>query len=102
MMDALLQLQPPRAHDDQGELRRVGVEIEVLDLTMEGASVVLIELFGGRGVMDSEYQMKVVDSALGTFGVEVDSSPLKAIGKKRKRKRVLGAWDQIREKFFGI
>jgi hypothetical protein len=100
-MDAPLQLQPPHTHDDQGELRRVGVEIEVLGLTIERASDILIELFGGQAVKDSEYQMKVVETALGKFGVEVDSSPLKAIAKKRKRRRVIGAWDQIREKFFG-
>lgn len=100
-MDEQLQLQPPRTHDDQGELRRVGVEIEVLDLTIERASSILIELFGGHAVRESEYQIDVVETALGTFGVEVDSSPLKAIAKKRKRGRVLGAWDQLRERFFG-
>jgi hypothetical protein len=100
-MGAPLELQPPRTHDDQGELRRVGVEIEVLDLTIERASGILIELFGGHAVKDSEYQMKVVETSLGKFGVEVDSSPLKAIAKKRKRGRVLGAWDQVRERFFG-
>lgn len=100
-MNDLLQLQPPRPHDERGELRRVGVEIEVLDLTIERASAVVIEQFGGHAVRESEYQMTVVETALGKFGVEVDSSPLKAIAKKRKRNRVLGAWDQLREKFFG-
>jgi hypothetical protein len=100
-MDEPLQLQPPRTHDEQGQPRRVGVEIEVLDLTIERASGVLIELFGGHAVKETEYQIKVVQTALGAFGVEVDSSPLKAIGKQRKRGRVLGAWDQLRERFFG-
>lgn len=94
-------LLPPKPLDERGELRRVGVEIEVLDLSIERASGIVIELFGGHATRENEYQMKLLDTSLGSFGVEVDSSPLKAIAKKRKRLRVLGLWDQFREKFFG-
>jgi len=97
----LTRLTPPCANDQHGEPRKVGVEIEVLGLTIERASGLLMELFGGHALRETEYQMKVVDSSLGAFGVEVDSSPLKAIGKKRKRYRVLGLWDQLRERLFG-
>jgi hypothetical protein len=88
-------------HDEHGKPRRVGVEIEVLNLTIERASGLVIELFGGHAVRENEYQMTLVDTSLGKFGVEVDSSPLKAIAKKRKRFRMLGAWDRVRERFFG-
>lgn len=94
-------LTPPQPLDERGELRRVGVEIEVLDLTIERASGLLIQLFGGHAVRENEYQMTIAETSLGTFGVEVDSSPLKAIAKKRKRFHVLSAWDRVRERFFG-
>lgn len=95
------ELEPPRTHDEHGALRRVGVEIEVLNLTIERASELVIELFGGTAVRDNEYQIRVVDGRLGELGVEVDSSPLKTIAKERKRGRVIGLWDQLRERFFG-
>lgn len=94
-------LLPPSTHDEHGQLRRVGVEIEVLNLTIERASGIVIELFGGHAIRENEYQMTLVDTSLGKFGVEVDSTPLKAIAKKRRRFHVLGAWDQVRERFFG-
>lgn len=94
-------LQPSVTHDEQGKLRRVGVEIEVLNLSIERASGLVIELFGGHAVRENEYQMTLVDTSLGKFGVEVDSTPLKAIAKARRRGRVLGAWDHVRERFFG-
>jgi hypothetical protein len=96
------ELLPPNTHDEHGQLRRVGVEIEVLNLTIERASEVVAELFGGRAIRENEYQITLVETALGKFGIEVDSSPLKAIAKKRKRFHVLGAWDRIRERFFGV
>jgi hypothetical protein len=94
-------LLPLQTHDEQGKLRRVGVEIEVLNLSIERASGLVIELFGGHAVRENEYQMTLVDTSLGKFGVEVDSTPLKAIAKKRIRMRVIGAWDRLRERFFG-
>lgn len=94
-------LTPPRPHDDRGEVRRVGVEIEVLNLSIERAAGILIELYGGVATRETEYQLKIAGSALGAFGVEVDSSPLKAIAKKRKRRLAIGLWDALRERFFG-
>jgi hypothetical protein len=97
----LARLTPPCVDDEHGEPRRVGVEIEVLNLTIERASGLLIELYGGHALRENEYQMTVLDTALGVFGVEVDSSPLKEIAKKRKRYHVLNLWDRFRERLFG-
>lgn len=95
-------LTPPQSLDAVGEPRCVGVEIEFLGLSLERAAVLVIELFGGQTLRKHEYDLRVVDASLGEFRIEVDSSPLKAIAKKRKRwSRSLVLMDHVKERFFG-
>ncbi|HKP61262.1 MAG TPA: amidoligase family protein [Polyangiales bacterium] len=78
-------LLPPRARDDHGNPRTVGVEIEFAALDLESAGRTVVELFGGTVVRDNEAELRVVDSRLGEFHLEVDSHVLKKLAKKRRR-----------------
>jgi hypothetical protein len=94
-------LVPPHALDGSGEPRRVGVEIEFIGLPIERAAAIVVDLFGGRVARESEYELRAVGTRLGEFKVELDSSPLKAIARERKRSKALGLVDRARERIFG-
>jgi uncharacterized membrane protein YdjX (TVP38/TMEM64 family) len=91
-------LQPPRAVDDQGKPRTVGVEIEFAALDLEAACRTVRELFGGSVVRDSECELRVVDTRLGEFHLEVDSHVLKYLAKKRRRGFALDWFDRLQRR----
>ncbi|HKU37118.1 MAG TPA: amidoligase family protein [Polyangiales bacterium] len=95
------QLLPPRVHDASGKPRTVGVEIEFGGLDLNGAARTVVELFGGRIVHDNECEVRVVESRLGEFHVEIDSRPLKLIAKKKRRGLMLDWVERFRRQFLG-
>jgi hypothetical protein len=92
---------PPRPLDAAGKPRTVGVEIEFAGLSLEEASRTLLELYGGTIVRDNECEMRVIDSRLGDFHVEVDSHLLKKLAKKRRHGIVLSWFERVRRRIQG-
>lgn len=69
---------PPRTHTDAGAPRRVGVEVEFANLSVDAAAALVARLYGGSVERASRYAITVRDTRLGDFEVETDASPLKA------------------------
>lgn len=67
---------PPRPHNASGDVRRVGLEVEVANLPLERALAVIRAQLGGSALQESRTRGAVRDSALGTFKVEFDSPTL--------------------------
>jgi hypothetical protein len=67
---------PPRAHTRDGAPRRVGLEIELANLSLEQALGIVHAELGGRIEVESRTRGAVRDTAFGTFKVEFDSPTL--------------------------
>jgi len=92
---------PPVRVDESGAPRTVGVEIEFAGLGLEDASRAILDLFGGRVVRDNDCELRVVDTRLGEFHVEVDSHRLKTLAKKRRRGLVLDWFERMQARIYG-
>lgn len=67
---------PPRPHNRDGALRRVGLEIELANLSLEQALGIVQEQLGGRIEVESRTRGAVRDTPFGAFKVEFDSPTL--------------------------
>lgn len=63
---------PPQLTNEKGEIRKVGFEIEFADVSLEKAAALVMDLFGGKLEKDSKYNMKVVESEIGEFSLQID------------------------------
>ncbi len=70
-------LAPPRARNAKGEIRKVGLELELSDLTLEQTLALVRDHLGGEIVSESRTEGAVLGTTLGRFKVEIDSAPLK-------------------------
>jgi hypothetical protein len=68
---------PPRSRNAQGDVRRVGLEIEIGHLTLEQTLEIVRASVGGEIVSDSRTEGCVTETPFGKFKIEVDSTPLK-------------------------
>src|SRR4029079_9135520 len=75
-------LAPPVPKNAGGELRTVGVEIELTHLDVGGIADTVARLLGGRVTRETDYLARV-DTRLGEFRVEVDLHLLQRIGQRR-------------------
>ena len=69
--------EPPRSSNATGDVRRVGLEIELGHLTLERTLEIVRDAVGGEIVCDSRTEGAVNDTPFGKFKIEVDSTPLK-------------------------
>lgn len=77
---------PPRPRTEAGDLRRVGVEIEFNNLTLEHSARLIQDCFGGRVLRKNDYFWQVFETKFGDFDVELDANFLK----KRTLEKTLG------------
>ncbi len=63
---------PPWLHDDQGMVRRVGVEIEFQGITAEAAARALADELGGTCVEEDPHAFHILDTSIGRLAVELD------------------------------
>jgi hypothetical protein len=70
-------LAPPLERNAKGEMRKVGLELELGYLTLERTLEIVQGALGGEIVADSRTEGAVLGTDFGRFKVEVDSTPLK-------------------------
>jgi Putative amidoligase enzyme len=70
-------LRPPRTHTADGTVRRVGLEVELGDLSLARTLDVLQSAVGGVAVQRSQAEGRVEGTRFGTFKVEFDSPMLR-------------------------
>jgi hypothetical protein len=63
---------PPEVRKANGELRRVGVEIEFANVNVLDSAGLVEKLFGGRQDPESEHRVVVRETCFGDFTVELD------------------------------
>lgn len=68
---------PPRPFAANGEPRKVGIEVELANLSLPEAMDIIASVLGGTPEAESLTQGAVKDTRLGTFKVEFDSKALK-------------------------
>jgi len=64
---------PPETRNPEGRPRRLGIELEFGDLTLNQATEVVHGLFGGRIESRDAYRNEVVDTEVGDFLIELDA-----------------------------
>ncbi len=69
-------LPPARPHNAQGAVRRVGLEVELANLSLEATLEIIHQAVGGQVLTTSRTEGSVADTPYGDFRVELDSKPL--------------------------
>jgi hypothetical protein len=75
---------PQQIQTAKGQIRRLGVEIEFTGMEIDAIVDVIISLYGGKTAAISDYEINVIESSLGDFGVELDFSYIKRISRERR------------------
>lgn len=70
-------LAPPRTHTTAGAVRRVGIEVELGELSLEDTLAVLAATLGGVPVQKSQAEARLEGTRFGRFKVEFDSPMLR-------------------------
>ena len=73
---------PQHRNTAAGKMRRLGVEIEFTGMEINDIVDTIISLYGGKAEAVSDYEINVVESSLGKFGVELDFSYIKRISRQ--------------------
>lgn len=68
---------PPRQQNENGELRKVGFELEFTGIELPHVADKIIELYGGEPVRESGFLHRVSGTQYGDFTIEVDATLLK-------------------------
>ena len=58
---------------EQGNERRVGVEIEFAGISVEAANAIVVDLFGGTAHCKNRFEATVTGTTFGDFRIEVDA-----------------------------
>lgn len=74
---------PPELCTADGAARRVGMELEFSGVEIDSIAAIMVAQLGGEAEVISPYEQVVRDTALGTFGLELDYSYLKRLGRER-------------------
>ena len=74
---------PQHSQTTEDKMRRLGVEIEFTGMEISDIVDTIISLYGGKAEAVSDYEINVVDTSLGKFGVELDFSYIKRISRER-------------------
>ncbi len=64
--------QPPVIHNENGELRKVGFELEFTNVDTEASARIIQEIYGGEILKENRFLQKVVNTSVGDFTVEFD------------------------------
>jgi hypothetical protein len=75
---------PPITQLEDGSERRVGIELELVDIELDDTAALVAQVFGGTVERLTDYELKVHSPEFGTFGVEADLEVLRRIGTERE------------------
>lgn len=64
--------EPPRRDNADGQLRRVGIEIEFANVDVRRTADIVCDLYGGEQDIDSAHCISVSNTSLGHFEIELD------------------------------
>ncbi|WP_026464609.1 amidoligase family protein [Adhaeribacter aquaticus] len=64
--------QLPVLYNEQGELRKVGFELEFANLGIDEIVKIILDIYGGRVEKENRFLQKVCDTRIGNFSVEFD------------------------------
>ncbi|SEQ09643.1 Putative amidoligase enzyme [Ectothiorhodospira magna] len=67
----------PHDHTPDGHVRRVGVELEMAEISLDAIADIILDCFGGTPQRLSPFEQQVTETALGDFRLELDSRLLK-------------------------
>ena len=73
---------PPIQHNDDGALRKVGLELEFSGLTIAQIADIIVHHFDGEIRRISDYEIVISDASVGNFRVELDFEYLKQKGRE--------------------
>ena len=73
---------PPKLHNFQGNVRKVGFEIEYTGLRPLESASIIVRCFGGEAKVIDEYETRVVGSKYGDFAIYLDSVYLRRDSKE--------------------
>lgn len=74
---------PPAMSTAEGKPRRIGVELEMIDLSVDEVSRIVAELLNGEIVQDTRYEHLIKGDDAGDWGVELDYEYLKELGRQQ-------------------
>ncbi|ALP52964.1 alpha-L-fucosidase [Candidatus Tenderia electrophaga] len=95
--ESLLHL-PPRLKRQDGAVRRIGVELELIGLEIGALSRIVADHFGAEVDVRSQYEHKISGDPRGAWSVELDFAFLKERGRKsRQRENFMAELDSIAE-----
>jgi hypothetical protein len=92
---------PLQLHTETGAVRRLGVEIEFTGMEVDSIVETIISLYGGRADALSDYEVNVIDTTLGQFGVELDFSYIKRISRERHESADTNDLEELAEAIVG-
>ncbi|WP_373083708.1 amidoligase family protein [Zhongshania sp.] len=92
---------PLQLHTKTGAVRRLGVEIEFTGMEIDAIVDTIINQYGGRAEALSDYEINVVETSLGQFGVELDFSYIKRISRERHESADSNDLEELAEAIVG-
>ncbi|MFT6465321.1 amidoligase family protein [Halopseudomonas sp.] len=81
---------PPRQKTQKGDLRRVGVELEMNGLTLDSLAQLAAQFLGCEVEQTSRYERTLTGDAAGPWIVELDFRLLKKLGREKRQKDDFG------------
>lgn len=73
---------PATEKNDQGEQRKVGLELEFAGVEIEKAVEIIQTLYGGELMEEHRYHFEILDTELGDFRVELDARILRKMASR--------------------
>ncbi|MCW8908879.1 MAG: amidoligase family protein [Sedimenticola sp.] len=86
---------PPIPEKENGELRRVGFELEFTGLDLDQTVAALESSLGGSAEATSAAEQRLCVDGLGTFNIELDWGYLKQVAEKNAKNGDAGDWVEL-------
>lgn len=67
---------PPLLHNERGELRKVGFELEFAEIELAEVANSIIKLYGGETLIKNKFLQQVNNTRYGNFTLEIDAGML--------------------------